>query len=834
MGTAAGRRSSSHVLRRSSSDSLPDLPADGRRIGTLTKSGNEFADEVATKIATASRRKKRLSLTPFTLPTDDGPAAAPDAPGAAAGAKEPKKATPLAEQLWLPDCVIRCIFHLVNLAALINVIFYPVIFSFGSRVGADSGWFGILLFLDVVLWLDVVCVFFTPLWVVGSRKFSHRTVALKYLKDGRIAYDLVCRLPWDLFFLPLYGGLSFGYGYGHLARLLLAPRTFAIVNDPFGRQSMGGTPVFVNPARRLSTLMWSSIVVIHCYACITWLVTVNLEGLGRTTWLSLDDGGSSSWADWPWWARYARALEHALLIVMNNGVPDGVTHEEVVLGLVGLLGGIVWLAYFTSTMVHLVTTLNQSSERALEKISAIKTFCQHANLTPELRGRVMSHLEYVLLVRKLDFDWKKLLFELSEPLRAEVSLQRCKSFLLNPKFIGIMGGSGKGGASPQFIKLLVARMQHVVFSPGDFCIEEGEIGQEVFFLSAGVVAVIARKKHVASLKSGDCFGEIALLLEGIVRTASIVASAFCEAHKLSRIDFSFCLRDFPEMAARIKKIAEERLADLNKQLAAAEAQKAAEQAQREGCASPSLPVPNEVRGRRRSFSLDPRSSRVSHNQPSMPMASAFAVAAAEAMQAARRAGRSSDSSDAARSRSNSVSSTLVRMQRRSSGDSKTALSMSIPSAPPKAQWRLAAKRALLLQARETKQQQEANRERFPTLAGGPSRASGGLSPLAVRSSGCVGAEDFAGKRASSIASIDEKELLGTAGHEALSTPEQRRSSVTSINENEELNNFVMPASLLSGRDSGSAEGSGPGTPVRARSGSKLPTIGSDKPSSSPA
>ena len=48
----------------------------------------------------------------------------------------------------------------------------------------------------------------------------------------------------------------------------------------------------------------------------------------------------------------------------------------------------------------MVTTLNQGSIRALEKISAVEAFCKHAALGPELQARVRHHLEYVMLVRK--------------------------------------------------------------------------------------------------------------------------------------------------------------------------------------------------------------------------------------------------------------------------------------------------------------------------------------------------------------------------------------------------------------------------------------------------
>lgn len=125
-----------------------------------------------------------------------------------------------------------------------------------------------------------------------------------------------------------------------------------------------------------------------------------------------------------------------------------------------------------------------------------------------------------MLRQKLDLDTDELLAELSSPLRAEVALQRCHAFLFNPKFAAILGfdsldATGSIGQA-MFIKELVRRLRPEVLSPGDFAIEEGEVGHSVHFLSRGVVAVIAGKGgdsfRVAELSVGDCFGEISLLV----------------------------------------------------------------------------------------------------------------------------------------------------------------------------------------------------------------------------------------------------------------------------------------------------------------------------------
>ena len=86
-----------------------------------------------------------------------------------------------------------------------------------------------------------------------------------------------------------------------------------------------------------------------------------------------------------------------------------------------------------------MTNMNHLEELARAKIGRVATFCRHARIPTELAWRVNAHLEHVLLAKKVDLDTNELLAELSAPLRGEVALHRCHAFLLNPKFMGILG-----------------------------------------------------------------------------------------------------------------------------------------------------------------------------------------------------------------------------------------------------------------------------------------------------------------------------------------------------------------------------------------------------------
>ncbi|KAI8892090.1 hyperpolarization activated cyclic nucleotide-gated potassium channel 2 [Globomyces pollinis-pini] len=82
----------------------------------------------------------------------------------------------------------------------------------------------------------------------------------------------------------------------------------------------------------------------------------------------------------------------------------------------------------------------------------------------------------------------------------------------------------------------------------------------MYFISSGTLDVIIDGNKVATLSPGQFFGEIALLFGNMKRTATIKAVTSCTLYSLSRTDLGFILEVYPEMAEKMQKIAEERIA----------------------------------------------------------------------------------------------------------------------------------------------------------------------------------------------------------------------------------------------------------------------------------
>ena len=105
---------------------------------------------------------------------------------------------------------------------------------------------------------------------------------------------------------------------------------------------------------------------------------------------------------------------------------------------------------------------------------------------------------------------------------------------------------------------LANTLKSEVFQPHQVIMVAGEVGNEMYFLGHGAADVIGPGgQHYATLRKGAFFGEIALLVDGARRNASIKALTYCDTFLLQKADFTRIMGKFPHF----RKILEEEVAD---------------------------------------------------------------------------------------------------------------------------------------------------------------------------------------------------------------------------------------------------------------------------------
>jgi CRP-like cAMP-binding protein len=104
---------------------------------------------------------------------------------------------------------------------------------------------------------------------------------------------------------------------------------------------------------------------------------------------------------------------------------------------------------------------------------------------------------------------------------------------------------------------LLPRGQLTSFGRGEKVIEQGANGDSMFILVKGEANVVVNRNgldmHVASLNSGDCFGEMSLLT-GEKRSASIIAKSDCEVVEIGKPILANSLKENPELVEKLSTL----------------------------------------------------------------------------------------------------------------------------------------------------------------------------------------------------------------------------------------------------------------------------------------
>lgn len=97
------------------------------------------------------------------------------------------------------------------------------------------------------------------------------------------------------------------------------------------------------------------------------------------------------------------------------------------------------------------------------------------------------------------------------------------------------------------------------YSRGQWVMRGGEAALAMYFVLEGQVEIVREPEQsiLATIRSGDMFGEMALLVGGN-RTNSARALVNCQLLRLSRDDFRQVMRRFPQLARKIRQLAQER------------------------------------------------------------------------------------------------------------------------------------------------------------------------------------------------------------------------------------------------------------------------------------
>jgi Cyclic nucleotide-binding domain/Ion channel len=376
----------------------------------------------------------------------------------------------------------------------------------------------------VVYWLVtlVLCVDVFVQWyrvapqLVSPAENSRRWAVAPNI--GWLIVDLVAAIPFR--FLP--GGALF-----ELLRLLKLARIAQLMGR-WRRQAVQHAQIL----RLVFFVCWLFITA-HWLAC-GWLAIGGID-------MEADD-----------FSKYLRALYWCITTLATVGYGDIVpkTNLQTVYTMVVMLLGVGVYGYVIGNVTNLVANIDLAKTHYREKMERLAAFMRYRNIPPTLQRRLRDYHAY-LWENRLGYDESTILAELPDSLRTEVALFLRRDFIEHAPLFQ--------GASHELVREMALQLRPVVFTPGDFIFRMGQYGYNMYFISRGTVEILAPDGTtvITTLTDGQFFGELALLFSQ-PRTASVRAVDYCDLYTLDKDTFDQVLTRYPEFAAHIKEVADER------------------------------------------------------------------------------------------------------------------------------------------------------------------------------------------------------------------------------------------------------------------------------------
>src|ERR1700690_3821944 len=98
---------------------------------------------------------------------------------------------------------------------------------------------------------------------------------------------------------------------------------------------------------------------------------------------------------------------------------------------------------------------------------------------------------------------------------------------------------------------------------GEFLFREGDDADALYIVERGVLRIISGSAVYETVQAGSIVGEMAIIDEGMPRSASVIAGTYAELVKIDADEFTALIADAPEFALMVMRVMARRLRLMN-------------------------------------------------------------------------------------------------------------------------------------------------------------------------------------------------------------------------------------------------------------------------------
>ncbi|KAJ3300639.1 anaphase-promoting complex subunit Hcn1 [Kappamyces sp. JEL0829] len=411
-------------------------------------------------------------------------------------------------QIWnaMYNCIVCFIMVFIPIANAFNYSYRRI--SFISLLTT------VVVAIDVLFKLNVAY-----LWdedYVTDRRLIFR----RLLRTGVLAVDIVAGLPWVLLLQNKTLGLHL---HLVLAIRLLDERDIIDVLSIKKMALRTSTNTFLQTG--IQVLIWQ-IYYWHLASCF------------YTTFLKSTETG---------FALYTEAFQrisHRQIQVDTMTPADSylITFNSIVTFTFHILFVTIVASYFVE--------LDKSGKIFSEKMDELYQYNSYKHFDKSLRDELLEYYKFKYPKARY-FNEHEIMKDLNSYTRKTISILSSAELIRKVPFFK--------NADELFLSCVVSILEPEHFVEGEDVIREGTAGDRMYFIQSGSVSVVVGGEVKFYIREGSFFGEIALLLGPMKRTATVKAVRNCVCYSLSRRELEQILEEFPIMALVMRQTAVERL-----------------------------------------------------------------------------------------------------------------------------------------------------------------------------------------------------------------------------------------------------------------------------------
>ena len=407
--------------------------------------------------------------------------------------------------------------------AIYNSFTIPIQFAFHLHSMDHPVYVLVDTFINVIFILDMLVNFRTTYIdeETGEEITEPKEIASNYIKS-KFKIDLIGVIPYDdiaRFWISC--GSSHSVNWIILIKMIRVLKVYDVISSTKVREE---TKVLI----QLIKILYLFILYLHCHAWAWYYIVEQDEHWYPPVELWY---GEHEFYEHDLIFKYFNCLLHALFMFGGGDIGPHGTFQIAWTWFFIFIGALLEALLF-GKFADLALEMNKKGNEQEEKLDMVNSTIKSLSIPEKLQLKIEGYLAYTQETLESQSELKAFLEVISPSLKEEVIQHIFKEPLSeNPIF----------NFDDQLIVKFTKRLEIQVNSPEDVVINQGDKGEHLYIISKGEFIVSVQGHDSSSevtnvIKSGDIFGEVALLLN-CKRTATVKANNYATIAKIDKRSF---------------------------------------------------------------------------------------------------------------------------------------------------------------------------------------------------------------------------------------------------------------------------------------------------------